>query len=266
MNTILLYLSVSVLVIAFVSIILKLIKKFTGTRINNIPIIFTTIIFLATAYILFYFKFFKQAYVVDFIATMEKLLQIMLIFIAIIVFLYMLIGFFGRRYTLRVDKFNIGGINILFDQSNEIFIKTVGTFIAAKRTLFKFNESRDNIYEVLDAYYLTYKFIRDNLELLDPERDEEIYQVSVNILKKINNFLTNHQNDFRRWYDKTKADDKIIISEDETIIFHSTTIEEVQKHYYRYDEIIEDIIGINTFMKDAGVKEIFNIKGFNWEE
>ncbi|WP_407350110.1 hypothetical protein VNN41_06905 [Lactococcus garvieae] len=197
---------------------------------------------------------------------MEKLLQIMLIFIAIIVFLYMLVGFFGRRYTLRVDKFNIGGINILFDQSNEIFIKTVGTFIAAKRTLFNFDKSRDNIYQVLDAYYTTYQFIRDNLELLDPDKDEEIYQLSVNILKKLNNFLTTHQNDYRRWYDRITADDKIIISEDDIIIVHSTTIEDVQKHYYRYTEIIEDIQNINTFMKDMSVKEIFNIKRFDWEE
>lgn len=84
-----------------------------------------------------------------------------------------------KKVYSQSRQINIGGINILFDQSNEIFTKTVGIYIAAKRTLFNFDEVRDNIDQVLDAYYDSYNFIRNNLELLDSEKDVELYQLSV---------------------------------------------------------------------------------------
>lgn len=249
----------------FLKPIYSLIKNLKTVK-SYLPIALSIIMFCAVAYISLYFKFFKQPFVIEFTRTIEKLLQIMLMLLAIVAFLYVLIGFFGRRYTLRVDKFNIGGINILFDQSNEIFTKTVGTYIAAKRTLFNFDEVRDNIDQVLDAYYDSYKFIRNNLELLDSQKDAELYQLSVDIIKHLNDFLTKHQNDYRRWYDKIKDDDKIEVDSINIIIVHSTTIENVQKHYYRYNELIPDIKDLNDFMKDIRIKEAFRISRFDWEE
>ena len=252
------------------SSIYKLVSKikpiFSGTKII-ILVTFTLLVFLSLAYISFYFDIFNEKYVNEFISAMETLLKIMLILITLLVFFYVLIGFFGRRYTLRVDNFNIGGINILFDQSNAIYIKTVGTYIGSKRTLFTIYESRDNIYQLLDVYYKTYNFIRDNLELLDPKQDKEIYDLSVDILKKINGFLTTHQNDYRRWYDQITAIDRITTGEGkDDIIVHSTTIEDVQKNYYRYSEIISGIKDVNSFMKEKQVREKFNIHRFDWEE
>ena len=141
----------------------------------------------------------------------------------------------------------------------------MGTYIAAKRTLFNFDEVRDNIDQVLDAYYDSYNFIRNNLELLDSEKDVELYQLSVDIIKHLNDFLTEHQNDYRRWYDKT-IDDDIIEVDGTQIIVHSTTIENVQKHYYRYDVLIPDIKDLNDFMKDIRIKEAFRISRFDWEK
>lgn len=255
---------VPVIYFVFVRVHLNLVSSL---RIKNyIPIVISILTFLAVTYILFYYSFFKNEIALSFLSTMEELLKIMLIMLGLIGFLYMLIGFFGRRYTLRVDKFNIGGINILFDQSSEIFIKTVGTFIAAKRTLYEFYVVRDNIDQVLDAYFESYKFIRDNLELLDCEKDKELYDVSVSIIKKLNDFLTTHQSDYRRWYGRITADDRIQIDKKTTITVHNTTIEEVQKHYYRYDEIIKDIQELNSFMKSERIRDAFNIKRFEWEE
>ena len=50
------------------------------------------------------------------------------------------------------------------------------------------------------------------------------------------------------------------------IIVHSTTIENVQKHYYRYDVLIPDIKDLNDFMKDIRIKEAFRISRFDWEK
>ena len=261
-------LSVGFVILVFMYLLIKPIYrsiKDLKTLKSYMPIVLSIFMFCAVAYIALYFKFFKQPFVIEFTHTIEKLLQIMLMLLAIVAFLYVLIGFFGRRYTLRVDKFNIGGINILFDQSNEIFTKTVGTYIAAKRTLFNFDEVRDNIDQVLDAYYDSYNFIRNNLELLDSEKDVELYQLSVDIIKHLNDFLTEHQNDYRRWYDKT-IDDDIIEVDGTQIIVHSTTIENVQKHYYRYDVLIPDIKDLNDFMKDIRIKEAFRISRFDWEK
>ena len=261
-------LSVGFVILVFMYLLIKPIYrsiKDLKTLKSYMPIVLSIFMFCAVAYIALYFKFFKQPFVIEFTHTIEKLLQTMLMLLAIVAFLYVLIGFFGRRYTLRVDKFNIGGINILFDQSNEIFTKTVGTYIAAKRTLFNFDEVRDNIDQVLDAYYDSYNFIRNNLELLDSEKDVELYQLSVDIIKHLNDFLTEHQNDYRRWYDKT-IDDDIIEVDGTQIIVHSTTIENVQKHYYRYDVLIPDIKDLNDFMKDIRIKEAFRISRFDWEK
>lgn len=193
------------------------------------------------------------------------MLQILFLFIVITLVFYILIGFLGKRYTLRVDKFNIGGINVLFDRSNEIYIKTVGTFISSKRSLFNFKRERDNIYEVLNVYYEVYNFIRSNLELLDPIKDKALYSTSVDILKMLNQFLSKHQNDYRRWYDKVISADEIY-SHGKKIVVHETTIERVQKNYYRYAEILKDINEVNKYMSSQSIRNAFRIKIFDWEE
>ena len=217
---------------------------------------------LSLVYVLSYFEIFSNK---KFISYMKSFVQYILLFLIISFVLYIMIGFFGKRYTLRVENFNIGGINVFFDKSNEIYIKTVGTFIKSKRTLFSFDKSRDNIRDVIKTYYSVYDFIRSNLELLNPEVDVELYSMSVELLKKLNQFLTKHQSDYRRWYEKIVEDDIIKFEHDEEIIVHNTTIEDVQKHYYRYDEILSDIQAINNFMKNKELGSIFDINHFDWE-
>ncbi|MGO3168841.1 MAG: hypothetical protein ACTIJS_08880, partial [Senegalia sp. (in: firmicutes)] len=62
---------------------------------------------------------------------------------------------------------------------------------------------------------LNYKHIKDNLELLDPEKDKEIYDLSTEILQKLNHFLSKHQSDYRRWFDYIINKDCIKISDDQ---------------------------------------------------
>lgn len=220
---------------------------------------------LSLVYVLSYFEIFSNKKFISYMTDLKSFVQYILLFLIISFVLYIMIGFFGKRYTLRVENFNIGGINVFFDKSNEIYIKTVGTFIKSKRTLFSFDKSRDNIRDVIKTYYSVYDFIRSNLELLNPEVDVELYSMSVELLKKLNQFLTKHQSDYRRWYEKIVEDDIIKFEHDEEIIVHNTTIEDVQKHYYRYDEILSDIQAINNFMKNKELGSIFDINHFDWE-
>jgi hypothetical protein len=220
---------------------------------------------LSLVYVLSYFEIFSNKKFISYMTDLKSFVQYILLFLIISFVLYIMIGFFGKRYTLRVENFNIGGINVFFDKSNEIYIKTVGTFIKSKMTLFSFDKSRDNIRDVIKTYYSVYDFIRSNLELLNPEVDIELYSMSVELLKKLNQFLTKHQSDYRRWYEKIVEDDIIKFEHDEEIIVHNTTIEDVQKHYYRYDEILSDIQAINNFMKNKELGSIFDINHFDWE-
>lgn len=231
-----------------------------------LDIAFIIIIFFLVASILNIYDFFNNDLIISYLSTVKNMMQLLLLFLIIMVVGYGVIGFLGKRYSLRIDNFNIGGINIFFDKSNEIFIKTVGTFIASKRTLFNFNRKRDNISEVLNAYYETYKYIKDNLELLDNKKDKELYSLSVEMLKKLNNFLATHQNDYRRWYNKINESDEINIPDSESIIVHKTTIEVVQKNYYRYDELLEDIKTINNYFSQESIQSAFKIEEFDWSE
>jgi len=220
---------------------------------------------LSVVYVLSYFNIFNNKDFLSYMDDLKSFSQYMILFLVILIVLYIMIGFLGKRYTLRVENFNIGGINIFFDKSNEIFIKTVGTFIKSKRTLFYFDKTRDNIRDVLNTYHKSYDFVRSNLELLDSEVDSDLYIASIDLLKKLNQFLTKHQDDYRRWYEKIVADDIIEIKEGHKIVVHKTTIETVQEQYYRYNEFLEDIREINIYMKSNELGKIFNIEHFDWE-
>lgn len=227
---------------------------------------YSFIVFVLLAYTLNKWSLFNYKPVLEYISTVKILIEILVILLLLILLLYIIIGFFSKSYSLRVDNFNIGGINILFDKSNEIYKKTVGTFIASKRTLFSFNKKRDNISQVLDAYHSTYKYIKDNLELLDSEKDQEIYKLSIEILQELNHFLSKHQSDYRRWYDHITNKNSIKLSDDNNMNVHETTIELVQQNYYRYYEIINDIKNLNCYFNSNNIEGKFNIKNFDWSE
>ncbi|WP_072540169.1 hypothetical protein [Lactiplantibacillus plantarum] len=261
------YICSAILGISILILVLRNIKikpRETSKPVWDISLILLA--FFLLAYILTALKIFNRIIVKDYIIAVKDMLQILFLFIVIILIFYILIGFLGKRYTLRVDKFNIGGINILFDKSSEIYIKTVGTFVSSKRSLFDFEEKRDNIYEVLNAYYEAYNFIRSNLELLDPKENQGLYKISCEILRKLNHFLTTHQNDYRRWYDRVISDDTVTdTATGKSITVHETTIEDVQKNYYRYAELLNDINDINKYMSKKEIKNIFRINFFDWE-
>ena len=104
-----------ILVILLWSII-KLPKKFKESMMLDIA--FLIIIFFLVASILNIYDFFNNDVIMTYISTVKNMMQILLLFLIIMVVGYAVIGFLGKRYSLRIDNFNIGGINIFFDKSN----------------------------------------------------------------------------------------------------------------------------------------------------
>lgn len=252
------------IIIIILWIITRLWMKVEASMI--LDILFLVTVFLLSASIVNIYDILNSQLFTTYISTVKSMIEILLLSFVILIFGYIVVGFSGKKYSLRIENFNIGGINVFFDKSNEIFIKTVGSFIASKRSLFKFNKKRDNISEVLNAYYETYKYIKDNLELLDIKKDEELYSLSVEMLKKLNHFLSTHQNDYRRWYDRIYAEDRINVPDNKSIVVHETTIEVIQEHYYRYAELLKDIEEINQYFSKDKIKIPFKINYFNWSE
>ena len=229
-------------------------------------LLYSFITFGLLAYTLSKWSLFNHPPVLEYIDTVKILIEVLVLILLLIILLYAVIGFLGKRYSLRIDNFNVGGINIFFDKSSDIYKKTVGTFIGSKRSLFNFNEKIDNIDQVFDAYYNTYNYIKENLELLDSKKDKKLYKMSVEMLHKLNHFLAHHQNDYRRWFDQVTKENKIYLSCDKSIVVHKTTIESVQEQYYRYDELLKDITEINLYFSQESIKKEFEIKYFDWSD
>lgn len=151
-------------------ILLLLIREKISFKTGLIDLFLLGALVFIAVYLFNYYEITKNIQVTQFFDSLKLILQIILLLIGVIIFLLAIIGFWGKRYTLRVDNFNIGGINVLFDRSNEIFIRAVGGLLETKRSIFKFDKSVDNIYEVFNSYYEIYKYLRDNIELLDSEK------------------------------------------------------------------------------------------------
>lgn len=119
-------------------------------------LIFFTLVFFDSTFFICHFKLLNIKWLTKFLYTATQLFKGILFLILLWLLITIIIGFLSKKYTLRIENFNIGGINILFDTSKEIYIKTVGNFILSKRTLFVFDKKRDNINQVLDAYFESY--------------------------------------------------------------------------------------------------------------
>lgn len=79
----------------------------------------------------------------------------------------------------------------------------------------------------------------------------------------LNEFLTSHQNNYRRWYKRISETDKIFPINGDELVFHMTPISEVQKNYYRYRELCTGFEEVNQYFVDK-VKETFEIHTDKW--
>ena len=133
-----------------------------------------------------------------------------IITIAICLTSYFLItSYLNKKYSLKIEKLSLGGLSILFDSSRVLYIKSVTNFLDSKRTLFKIEPIYDNFSDTFESYFQTYNFFRQEMKILDPQRDKDLYILTNNILQELNQFLTKNQNNYRRWYQKVSTDNTI---------------------------------------------------------
>lgn len=181
----------------------------------------------------------------------------------LLVLLIILMG--TRKWAFRVEKLSIGGFNVLFNNPEQLFKRQIKTYLDTKRTLFKIDFEHDNFKETLDSYFETYKYLRDEIKILGDVKKKKnrkknsrtviLYDLSNDIIKELNNFLTTHQSNFRRWYRY------IEISSEEK--FYLEPIETLQKEYRNYDQFCNDFIEINKFFSNQ-VAPVFEINIEKW--
>lgn len=185
-------------------------------------------------------------------------------FILVALFIFLILT---RKWAFRVEKLNIGGFNVLFDNPNQLFIRQIKTFLDTKRTVFKVDFEHDNFCETLDSYFAIYGFVRDEIKILGNiakkkknkinkrNQTERLYYLANEMIKELNTFLTKHQNNYRRWYKyMEKSDEKN---------FYLEPIGELQKNYGNYNELCNDFELLNNFFVEK-VAEEFDIDIEKW--
>lgn len=194
-----------------------------------------------------------------FIKVFNRTLPVLAIFIVIIAYKIL-----NNKWVFRIEKFNLGGISVICNNPEDIFKQQVKNFLNTKRTLFKFDEEKDNFYETIDSYYEIYKFLRDEMKIYDvkssskPSQNdtENCYNTANTMIKTLNEFLTKHQSDLRRWYE--------YIINNKAKEIHNVRIDDIQRNYFRYDEIIEDFKKLNTVFCSLAYK--FEIDYDKWSK
>lgn len=64
------------------------------------------------AYFFTKYGVFTRPFVNQYIHSVLEMLRIILLLLVVLALTYVLFGFFGKKYSLRIDNFNIAGINV----------------------------------------------------------------------------------------------------------------------------------------------------------
>lgn len=177
-----------------------------------------------------------------------------LILIILIVFFIIILK---KKWVLRIEKMSCGGITFVCNKPEKILKQNIKNFLDTKRTLFYINTEKDNFYDTINSYFSTYQFIRKEMSVYDLDsKDKEIYKCANIMIRSLNEFLTDFQSDYKRWYEYLR-DNKM-----ESL--YNKDICEIQKGYRKYNEILAGFKKVNEeFIRCA---KTFNIDISKWKE
>lgn len=195
------------------------------------------------------------------VKLISEALYIFIPLLLILLFFFLLIT---NKWALRIEKMNIGGFSILFDNPMKIYKRQVRNYLDTKRTVFEIDLNNDNFNETLDSYYDVYKFFREEIKMLGDiseahiKRNDRIrlYNMANETLKVLNRFLTKHQSNYRRWYAYLEKHDEEK--------YYLTPIGELQKEYPNYKSLCSDYKGVNEYFMSTIAAE-FNIDTEKWK-
>lgn len=213
----------------------------------------------------------KWWFTTNFMANVGIIKAFLSVLILFLVTYILIIGAAHKRYSFRVDKLSFGGVNVLFDNSDVLFKKSVKNYLDTKRSLFKIDPNHDAFDEVLNSYFECYNFIRTEMKILNTKRkiDKKLYDLSNEAIKTLNFFLTQHQNNYRRWHKFISEKDSVITKDRDSagelisLSYHLTPISKIQTHYYHFNKISSGFNKVNVFFQDEFAKE-FDIDIEKW--
>jgi hypothetical protein len=214
----------------------------------------------------------KWWFTANFMSNVGIIKALLSVFILCLVAYLLLVGAAHKRYSFKVEQLSFGGINVLFDNSDILFKKSIKNYFDTKRTVFKINPNYDAFDEVLNSYFECYNFIRSEMKILNikRKRDKDLYLISNEALKTLNDFLTQHQNNYRRWHKFISEKDCVQTQDQDSegkiisLSYHLTPIGTIQTHYYHFAKIVEGFMDVNDFFKKSFAIK-FEIEIEKWE-
>ncbi|CUY05471.1 MULTISPECIES: hypothetical protein [Serratia] len=200
--------------------------------------------------------------------VIKTFLSVLILFLVAYI---LMVGVILKKYSLKIEQLNFGGINVLFNNSDILFRQSIKNYLDAKRTLFKISAELDSFDETLSSYYEIHNFIRTEMKVLNLKRrkDRHLYELSNEALKELNDFLTKYQNNYRRWHKYVSEKDAVLTKEKDSygnrvsLPYHLTPIGKLQTHYYHYSKMLNGFIGVNKFFNEKFVRE-FKINTSKW--
>ena len=177
------------------------------------------------------------------------------IFVGIIlIYVYLIIS---KKWVFRIEKMSYGGITFQLNKPDKMLKQSISNYLNTKRTLFKINPQKDNFYDTINSYYSVYELIRNEISPYDTSCSKEgTYETCNNMIRTLNKFLTSYQSDYKRWYEYLIENNKGSI--------YDKDIEEIQKKYRKYDEILAGFNEVNNdFIKYA---EQLGIDSGKWND
>lgn len=176
-----------------------------------------------------------------FVANLNFITNVLTKYVAVIIGSIILLGiFFLRKHVdVKIPSITIAGIELNLKNIDGIVKSNLSNYFVTKRSLFKIDPTQDNFDDVFESYHNIYEFIRLQMSYYENVSTTEnvVYLEMKDMLKDLNYFLTANQTNYRRWY-KIENDN------------HYKFIDELQKEYPKYEELVQAFLEINNTMKE----------------
>lgn len=147
---------------------------------------------------------------------------------------------FWRKYAdIKIPSISIAGIEFNLKNIDKVVKTNLTNYFITKRSLFKIEAEHDNFDDVFESYYNIYEFIRMQMSYYENANttDNIVYKEMKSMIKDLNCFLTANQTDYRRWYKIENAKEYKFI-------------DQLQKMYPKYDELVREFQEINVKMNE----------------
>lgn len=174
-----------------------------------------------------------------FVANIDFITDTITKYIAVIIGVIVVWGiiFWRKHADVKVPSITVAGIELNLRNIDGIVKSNLANYLVTKRSLFKLDIEHDNFDDVFESYHSIYEFVREQMSYYEnvSTTDNDIYLEMKSMLKDLNCFLTANQTNYRRWYK---------FENEKQFKF----IDELQKEYPKYEELVQGFTEINAIM------------------